>query len=320
MQSSRATRRFSSKGIAMKSHVFCLALVSAINIVAGASAHAQTGTLTRSFVSSTGVDGNSCMIAAPCASFAYAYTKVGANGIVAALDPGKYGPITITSPVTINGNGWAAITGPSGGAAITVNAALGNVTLIGLELDGAGASNHGIYLTSNLSNQVLLTIRNCDVSNFVDSGIAIQPTQTSGGIVRGVNVSIANTFSLNNYDGIKVAPGGGAYVWGTISGSTVANNANNGFDFEGSTEITLLNSVATTNIGYGIQDNVSGSLTIRDTVLMYNATDLFAESTGQSYFYHNTIGSFGGSGNFFSDGTNAIQNEGTTAPTKQSTY
>jgi hypothetical protein len=73
------------------------------------SAHAQNGTLTRSFVSSTGVDTNPCTITQPCATFATAYTKIGANGIIAALDPGKYGPLTgtsaITGPVTINGNG-----------------------------------------------------------------------------------------------------------------------------------------------------------------------------------------------------------------------
>jgi hypothetical protein len=101
---------------------------------------AQNGALTRSFVSSAGVDTNACTIAAPCATFATAYTKIGANGIIAALDPGKYGPITITGPVTINGNGWAAITAPASGngtiSGITINAVSGDVILTGLEIDG----------------------------------------------------------------------------------------------------------------------------------------------------------------------------------------
>src|SRR5580700_6017658 len=120
MQPSRVTRRFSLGGIPMKPHVFGLALLSVSAIVASAPAQAQNGSLTRSFVSSSGVDTNTCTIAAPCASFAQAYTKVGANGIVAALDPGKYGPIAITGPVTINGNGWAAITAPAAGNGITI--------------------------------------------------------------------------------------------------------------------------------------------------------------------------------------------------------
>src|ERR1700735_1497257 len=97
-------------------------------IVVSAPAQAQNGSLTRSFVSSSGVDTNACTITAPCATFAEAYTKIAANGIVAALDPGKYGPITIAGPVTINGNGWAAIAAPAQGAGITINAVSGNVT------------------------------------------------------------------------------------------------------------------------------------------------------------------------------------------------
>src|SRR6202047_3629768 len=86
------------------------------------SAPAQAaGSLTRTFVSSTGVDSNPYTIAQPCATFATAYNAVQANGIIAALDPGKYGPITITGPVTVNGNGWAAITAPAEGIGINVS-------------------------------------------------------------------------------------------------------------------------------------------------------------------------------------------------------
>jgi hypothetical protein len=69
-------------------------------------------------VSSAGVDSNPCTIAAPFATFAAAYAAVEADGIIAALDPGKYGPLTITMPVTVNG--WAAITGTAQGNGITV--------------------------------------------------------------------------------------------------------------------------------------------------------------------------------------------------------
>src|SRR3984885_5333320 len=122
MQPSRVTRLFSLEGIAMKSPIFGLALLSVAAVVASAPAQAQNGSLTRSFVSSAGVDSNPCTITQPCATFAQAYTKIGANGIVAALDPGKYGPLTITGPVTINGNGWSAITGPNEGTAISISA------------------------------------------------------------------------------------------------------------------------------------------------------------------------------------------------------
>src|ERR1700722_19528402 len=145
----------------MKLHVLGLALFSAVAIVASIPAQAQNGTLTRSFVSSSGADTNACTITAPCATFAQAYTKVGAKGIIAALDPGKYGSLTIIGPVTVNGNGWSAITGLSGNNAINITATSGTVTLTGLELDGAGNGNNGIYLTSALSGNATLNIRDC---------------------------------------------------------------------------------------------------------------------------------------------------------------
>ena len=63
------------------------------------------------------------------------------------------GPLTITGPVTINGNGWAAITGPASGNAITINANSGDkIALIGLEIDGANAAQqrHPVQLRRHL--------------------------------------------------------------------------------------------------------------------------------------------------------------------------
>jgi hypothetical protein len=106
----------------MKSHVFGFTLLAVTAIIAIAPAQAQNGTLTRSFVSSAGVDTNPCTVTQPCASFAQAYTKVGADGIVTALDPGKYGPLNIIGPVTIEGNSWASITAPANSNGISINA------------------------------------------------------------------------------------------------------------------------------------------------------------------------------------------------------
>ena len=110
----------------MRRRVLSLALLT-ITLSLTLPAHAA---LTRTFVSSAGSDSNPCTITQPCSSFAHAYTLTAANGIVAALDPGKYGPLTITGPVTINGNGWAAVTAPAAGNGFTINAVSGNVTLI----------------------------------------------------------------------------------------------------------------------------------------------------------------------------------------------
>src|SRR3984957_10385518 len=162
----------------MKSHVFGFALLSATAIVASAQAQAA-GTLTRTFVSSAGVDTNPCTVAQPCATFAVAYAAVAANGIVAALDPGKYGPLTIIGPVTIDGNGWAAITAPGDvtAAGILINAESGdNVILRGLEVDGADQPDtFGIRFNSG----ALLAVSDCVVRNMTLTGLTVLSNATT---------------------------------------------------------------------------------------------------------------------------------------------
>jgi hypothetical protein len=229
-------------------------------------AHAA-GTLTRAFVSSAGNDSNPCSITAPCATFAAAYAAVVSNGIIAALDPGKYGPLTIIGPVTINGNGWSAITAPSGGAGITINVPAGNgaVVLTGLEVDGAGAGANGIVYNSGGG----LTITNCVLQYFVSAGagngILIAPTTNSGGF-RIFNTTVAN----NAGDGILIAPPSGApNVGGDIEHLTAITNTN-GIAINttalsgGFVGVTIYNSSINSNNGGG--NNGSGiSLTASGT-------------------------------------------------------
>jgi hypothetical protein len=245
----------------MKSHAFGLALLSAAAIVASAPAQAA-GTLTRTFVSSAGVDSNPCTIAQPCATFAAAYNAVEADGIVAALDPGKYGPLTITMPVTVNGNGWAAITAPAAGNGITINTGSGNVILTGLEIDGAGAAYNGIVFNTG-SN---LTVSNCIVKDFIinnsdangtnGNGILIGPTSGT------INFTIVNTIAVNNgYLGVYYFPlSGNATVTGTIDHVVATNNGygigvNSASGSGGSATVSISNSIANDNGVDGILSN-----------------------------------------------------------------
>jgi hypothetical protein len=221
-----------------------LGIVASLSLAAAfpVAAQAQNGSLTRSFVSSSGVDTSACTITQPCATFAQAYTKVGANGIVAALDPGKYGPLTISGPVTINGNGWAAITGPSGSSAITVNAGSGSVTLTGLEIDGAGTSSSGIVFNSGGS----LNVRDSLIQNSGGDGITIAASVTSGLLV--------------------------------VSNTSVSNNGGNGIRFLSAAVTSVLSRVETNgNVGSGISapnpELPLGSITITDSVSADNGAD-----------------------------------------------
>jgi hypothetical protein len=238
--------------MAMKRLVLSFAVLTVI-LGLPLSAHAQSGSLTRSFVSSSGVDTNACTIAAPCATFAQAYTKIGPNGIIAALDPGKYGPITITTGVTINGNGWSAITAPAAGNGVTVainNATGGNVTLSGLEIDGAGAGYNGIQV----SYPVNLIVKDCTLQNFVH------------------NVSDNNGVTGN---GIVIMPAGGALTTAVITHTTASNNGEAGIAYipQGapSASINIDHVVANANTS-GISVFASGitvatgAMTITDTI------------------------------------------------------
>jgi Right handed beta helix region len=255
----------------MRIHVFLSAIVAAATLALSLPAQAQNGTLTRSFVSSAGVDTNACSITAPCATFAHAYTVIGANGIIAALDPGKYGPLSITTPVTVNGNGWAAITAPAGGNGITIAAGTGNVILTGLEVDGAGAGYNGIVFQSGAS----LTISNCIVKDFVEQtnnglsglGISIQPT---GGST--IDFTIVNTTVLNNkFAGIGYIPVSGSATANGAIDHVVATNNVLGIDVEtalasgGTANVSISNSVASNNTGNGITV-LPGSGTITATI------------------------------------------------------
>ena len=170
-----------------------------------------------------------------------------ANGIIAALDPGKYGPLTITGPVTVNGYGWAAITGPANGDAITINAVSGNVALTGLEIDGAGAANNGIQFNSGGS----LSVSDCVIRNFGTAGgtagIVYQPGASS-------TLSVSNTSVSDNFEGIDILPSGTGTTTAVLDNVKMERNANYGLLIQTSSQsinVTVSESVVSSN-QYGI--------------------------------------------------------------------
>jgi hypothetical protein len=213
--------------------------------------------LTRTFVSSTGVDSNPCTLAQPCATFQQAFNTTLVKGIVAALDPGKYGALTITGPITINGNGWAAITATPYGNGITINAGSGNVILTGLEVDGANLAYNGIVF--NTGGNLLIT--NCIVKDTIEystagqsgNGIWIAPTAGT------LNFTIANTIAVNNaYAGITYGPPSGSATANGVIDHVITNDGPKaGIKIEslggtGTAAITVSNSIMDNNKGAGI--------------------------------------------------------------------
>ncbi len=114
---------------------------------------AAQATATRTYVNAeTGSDSNTasnCVATTPCKTFAVAYTVTQSGGEIVAMAPGGYGPITITTPLTIIGTDGATVTAAGGTTAITVSAAAAAMVYIrNLQITGAGAANSiGIQVT-----------------------------------------------------------------------------------------------------------------------------------------------------------------------------
>jgi hypothetical protein len=229
-----------------------------------------TGTLTRTFVSSTGVDSNPCTTAQPCATFTAAYAAVAQNGIVAALDPGKYGPLTITGPVTIDGNGWAAITAPVGSAldtgGIVVNAnSSDGIVLRGLTIDGAGASNgsnvtNGIFFQSGGS----LTVDHCTIRNVTGVGLYFNSSATMA-----QTLSVSNTtIDQAAQQGLSIITGNTGTITASIVHSVLINNAGAlqvNAEVSGAIAAAVKDSVISNNQG-AISSNAAAGTTANVTV------------------------------------------------------
>jgi hypothetical protein len=136
----------------------------------------------RTWVSGTGNNSNPCSFTAPCQTFAAAILNTDSGGEISVKDSGAYGPVTITKPITINGEGNLASIFAAGGTAITVAAQAGDrVILRNLHLSGAGT--HGVHVTSAGA----VTIDNCFIYGFT--------TGYFGGI--GVNVAVNATVQVD---------------------------------------------------------------------------------------------------------------------------
>lgn len=159
----------------MKPAVLVTCLAGALFATSGSQA--ATSSLTRSFVSSYGSDSNNCSRQAPCRSFATAIANTVAGGEINTLDPGGYGPVTITKSISIvSGLGEAGVLVPAGGTGITITAGPDDqVNLRGLAIEGAGAGDTGIRFNTGGS----LTITNSVIRNMANVGMDLEPTATS---------------------------------------------------------------------------------------------------------------------------------------------
>jgi hypothetical protein len=144
---------------------------------------------------SSGVDTNPCTRIAPCKTFQHAHDMTASFGQLGVLDPGDYGPLSITKAITIDGGDLAAsvITTTTG---ITVQANPGDVVqLRNLSLHGEGGGNGILYASGSQ-----LHIDNVKVSGFGYNCIAASTgSATADLVIKNTSIDNCSSAAINIY-------------------------------------------------------------------------------------------------------------------------
>jgi hypothetical protein len=290
----------STRGLFMtKSSLTVYAIL--FSCLVASSAQAQ---VSRTFVSGTGSDNNPCTYASPCRFFTAAISALPAGGgEVDVLDPGSYGQVTITKPVSIIGRGWTTITATSTTAAIAIATTSGAVSISGIQLDGGGNGETGISFTGSGSLSVLDSV----IRNFGGNGINIAPAADSQ-----ANVTLRNVVLLNNAGSGLNLNSANTTTINLIAENVTSNSNGTGVyaDSLGFVVALFDHLVASQNTGHGIWMVGNQWLgTIKHSLIEGNMeADLLSNTGGSTELNdHNQIGSVAvTSGQVDSDGSNNI--------------
>jgi hypothetical protein len=213
---------------------------AAVIMVSGSLARAQA---TRTWVSGVGDDANPCSRTAPCKTFAGAISKTAPSGEINVLDPGGFGAVTITKPITISSEGFEAGVLVSGTNGIVVNVpnATDVVVIRGLDIEGLTTGINGITVITGGTVQV----EKCTINHFTASGINFAPT-VAGSQLHVLDTVVRNNgvFASSTGQGILIAPTSTAKI--NIDRVRLENNVA-GLKAQGSSTTSISSSVAASN-------------------------------------------------------------------------
>lgn len=249
-------------------------LAAGLAVFGSSPAHAQAG---RTWVSGLGDDQNPCARTAPCKTFAGAYFKTATGGEINCLDPGGFGPITITRSVTIDCSSTVGGILSPNTIGVVVNGADVEVVLRGLVINGAGATvGNGI----RINNARHVIVDNVIIENFGGTGrdgrgIAIEGTAAN------LRVEVTNTrvFNTNNH-AIHANPSGGNVLLG-VENVLLLGGGQNGIHLTQLTAATINRSrISGYAAGAGLAaDQTSVAAMLSNSTLSENANGV---STGSA--------------------------------------
>jgi hypothetical protein len=251
---------FNGWGGACSGNGSCLVTMSSLESVTAMFSSLGGGSSRETFVSATlGSDSNPCTRMSPCLTFAAALVRTAAGGEIDVLDPGDFGPVTITKSISIYGDavGVAGTIPSPGTSGIAINAGSNDViNLNGLVFDGVNASgSSGVVFLSGAS----LNIRRCVFQGFTTSGFTFSP---GAGSATTTKMAVQDTTILYNATALLIRPTGGIAANAELQRLRIDHNTGDGLRVDGTgaagaINVTITDSSANFNAGNGI-DAVSG--------------------------------------------------------------
>jgi hypothetical protein len=192
----------------MKTAPACIgAVTTALALVLMLGGNPAEAAAHRTWVSANGDDANQCTRLDPCRTLAAALTNTSPGGEINILDSGGFGTVVITKSVSIVAPGvQAGILAQFD--AIKVDAGSnGDVTLRGLDIQGAGSGARGIEFVSGYA----LHIESCTIRDFrsgAGDGISFAPATMES------RLYVHDTLLSKNVTAIDIHPGiaGGAKI------------------------------------------------------------------------------------------------------------
>ena len=267
---------------------------------------------TRTWVSGVGDDVNPGSFTAPCRTFAGAISKTADGGEIDVIGPGgSFGTVTITKSITIDGTGTFASILASGTTGIIVNAAGINVTIRGVQINGAGAGITGIRIVS--ANRV--HIEDCTIFGFTGGvAIGVRDIRTTGGKLFITNTTVRGS----GQSGVVVLPtSGSTAIQAFLDNVRLEANGNAGLTASTGSRVTISNSLAAGNTNFGLYANSAAGtseLNAESCVVTGNGQGVVADtgSTVRISNLHvtNNATGLGGAGTFATYGNNRIGGNG----------
>lgn len=294
------------------------------------------------FVSGTGTDSGVCTEAAPCRSFQFALKQTRPGGAISAISAGSFGPVRITTSVSIVADGVTALIESSVNCSGSLRAAVcisgaADVTVRGLTINlhqTNSSSLSGILVTSGGA----LHVQHCLIRAAGGSGVEFMPTSSGILYVSGSTLSdIAGgsgidfepsspsslyvshtTLSGTTQDGIRFLPHAGGSYTAAFDHVTAQNNVSNGLTFDttdgsSSENGVVRDSTFAGNGSSGIEVGGFTNLTIDRTTVSTNVTGITVAGSratalvGNSTIVGNATGLLSSlSGQTLSFGTNKL--------------